>query len=119
MTGALRPEEVDGELVDDAVDAWHEMPRPLLLDDQMRYIPPYPFTGPGEPAGDVDHTTCTECGSEPRGDYPVVHKATCSHMTIAPHLWPSPIARTPRDAEDDQWRWDEREIDGGFCGCEF
>lgn len=24
------------------------------------------------------------------------------------------------DAEEDsQWRWDERDIDGGFSGCEF
>ena len=34
----MGPAEIDGELVDDAVDAWHEMPRPMLLDDQMRHI---------------------------------------------------------------------------------
>lgn len=34
----MKPDDVDGELVDDAVDAWHEMPRPALLDDQMRFI---------------------------------------------------------------------------------
>jgi len=34
----MKPEDVDGELVDDAVDAWHDMPRPALLDDQMRFI---------------------------------------------------------------------------------
>lgn len=34
----MDPADVDGELVDDAVDAWHEMPRPMLLDDQMRHI---------------------------------------------------------------------------------
>jgi hypothetical protein len=34
----MDPADVDGELVDDAVDAWHETPRPMLLDDQMRHI---------------------------------------------------------------------------------
>ena len=34
----LKCEDVPGRLVDDAIDAWHEMPRPLLLDDQMRHI---------------------------------------------------------------------------------
>lgn len=29
---------VTGEMVDEAVDAWHEMPPGLLLDDQMRFI---------------------------------------------------------------------------------
>lgn len=38
MAAGLKPEQVDGDLVDDAVDAWHEMPRPLALDDQMRHI---------------------------------------------------------------------------------
>jgi hypothetical protein len=33
----MRPEDVDGELVDDAVDVWHETPH-LLLDDRMRAI---------------------------------------------------------------------------------
>lgn len=31
-------EDIPGELVDDAVDAWHEMPHPMALDDQMRRI---------------------------------------------------------------------------------
>lgn len=34
---AMRPEDVPGELVDDAVDVWHETPH-LLLDDRMRAI---------------------------------------------------------------------------------
>lgn len=34
----MRFEDVPEELVDDAVDAWHEMPRPLALDHQMRFI---------------------------------------------------------------------------------
>jgi hypothetical protein len=40
MSESLRmdPADVPDELVDDAVDAWHEMPRPMALDDQMRHI---------------------------------------------------------------------------------
>jgi hypothetical protein len=51
----------------------------------------------GEAAADHErreHVTCTECGSEPTGNYPVAHKPSCSRMTIAPHLWPSPDAST-------------------------
>lgn len=44
-----------------------------------------------------EHATCTECGNEPGGTYPVTHQPTCSRMAIGPHLWPTLI---PRDAEE-------------------
>lgn len=44
-----------------------------------------------------EFVTCGECGSEPGSYLPVAHKPECSRMTIAPHLWPSPVSAPEGD----------------------